>query len=136
MRPLTLTLGIALALAGAAQVSGAPDPLAPHRGKARILVVAAPDAQDPSLRAQRELLVPVRAELRERDLVVVEAIGTGPEAAALRRRLGLPEGAFRAALVGKDGGAKLKAAEPLTPQRLFATIDAMPMRQDEVRERR
>ncbi|AWN38498.1 DUF4174 domain-containing protein [Methylobacterium radiodurans] len=133
MRPLALTLGIALALAGGSDGSVAPDPLAVYRGNSRILVVAAPDVRDPGLLAQREALVPARAGLRERDLVVVEAVGTGAEASALRRRLGLPERAFRAVLIGKDGGLKLTATEPVAPERLFATIDVMPMRRDEMR---
>ena len=54
----------------------------------------------------------------------------------LRERLGLPADSFRAVLIGKDGGAKITAAAPIAPQRLFATIDAMPMRRTEMRERR
>jgi len=34
-------------------------------------------------------------------------------------------------LIGKDGGEKLRSAQPITAERLFATIDAMPMRQSE-----
>lgn len=131
MRPLTL--GLALALALGADGSAASDPLAAHRGQTRILVVAAPEARDPALLAQREALASARAGLRERDLVVVEAVGAGADASALRRRLGLPDQAFRAVLIGKDGGPKLTATEPVAPERLFATIDAMPMRRDEMR---
>ena len=65
--------------------------------------------------------------------MVLEALGDGAEAAALRRRLDLPATRFRAVLVGKDGGAKLASDAPIPPQKLFATIDAMPMRRDEMR---
>lgn len=136
MRPHTFALGIALALAGGVDGSAAPDPLAAHRGASRILVVAAPSAQDPALAAQREALASARSGLKERDLVVIEAVGASDEAASLRQQLGVPDRAFRAVLIGKDGGVKLSAGEPLAPQRLFATIDAMPMRRDEVRTRR
>lgn len=129
-------MGVALALAGAAEGGAAQDPLAPHRWQARVLVVAAPDGNDARLQAQCEAVAAAQAGFTERDLVVVDAVGPGPEAAALRRRLGLPEGAFRAVLVGKDGEAKITAAEPIPPERLFATIDAMPMRRDEMRARR
>lgn len=131
-----LGMGVALALAGAADGGAAQDPLAAHRWQARVLVVSAPDENDARLRAQREVVSAARSGFAERDLVVVDAVGPGPEAAALRRRLGLPEGAFRAVLVGKDGEAKVTAAEPIPPERLFATIDAMPMRRDEIRARR
>jgi hypothetical protein len=109
-------------------------PAAPHRWTSRVLVLSAPDAADPQLKGQREALASARAGTRARDLVVVEAVGPGAEARALRRRLDLPAQEFRAVLVGKDGGAKLTASEPIPPRRLFATIDAMPMRRDETRQ--
>lgn len=119
-----LALGAALA-APAAQAAG----LDALRWKARVLVISSPDARDARVAAQRREATAPGA--RERDLVVVEAIGRDGEAAALRRRLGLPQDAFRAVLVGKDGGAKIVSAEPLAAEVLFATIDAMPMRREE-----
>jgi hypothetical protein len=38
-------------------------------------------------------------------------------------------------LIGKDGGVKLKRNSPISNQKLFDTIDAMPMRQREMRSR-
>lgn len=35
-------------------------------------------------------------------------------------------------LIGKDGGAKLRSEKPLSMAKLQETIDAMPMRQDEM----
>ncbi|AWN44282.1 hypothetical protein DK389_00510 [Methylobacterium durans] len=121
---------------GAEGAKAGEDPLAGHLWKSRILVVSAPVPEDARLRAQREALASAQAGSGERDLVTLEAVGGGAEAEALRRRLNLPADAFRAVLVGKDGGAKLQSAEPIPPERLFATIDAMPMRRDEARERR
>jgi hypothetical protein len=135
MRAVLIGLGTGLALATFA-TAAARDPLDTYRGRARVLVLAAPDAGDPALKAQRAALGSARAAVAERDLVVLEAVGAGPEARALRARLGLPADAFRAVLVGKDGGAKLTAAAPIPPQTLFATIDAMPMRRAEMRGRR
>lgn len=133
-RAIGVSVGIILATAGADVLAASPpDPLARHRGASRVLVLSAPAADDRRLAAQREALASARTGFRERDLVVVEAVGDGTEALAVRRTLGLPADAFRAVLVGKDGGAKLTAAEPIPPQRLFSTIDAMPMRQDEMR---
>ena len=123
-------------LGGAGGATAGGDPLAQHLWTSRVLVLSAPDEADPRLKGQREALASARAGTRERDLVVLEAVGTGAEATALRRRLDLPAREFRAILVGKDGGAKLTASEPIPPQRLFATIDAMPMRRDEVRRGR
>ncbi|MER2266350.1 DUF4174 domain-containing protein [Methylobacterium oxalidis] len=127
---------LALALAGGADGAAAGgDPLAAHLWKARVLVVSAPGPEDGRLRAQRTILAEARAGTGERDLVTLEAVGGGAEATALRRRLNLPADAFRAVLVGKDVGAKLSSAEPIPPERLFATIDAMPMRRDEMRDK-
>ncbi|WP_340153321.1 DUF4174 domain-containing protein [uncultured Marivirga sp.] len=36
-------------------------------------------------------------------------------------------------LIGKDGGVKLRSISPITNKKLFETIDAMPMRQREMR---
>ena len=130
MRRTALGLGLAALTATASAA-----PLDAYRDRARVLVLSAPDAGDAQLMAQRAALGPVRSGVAERDLVVLEAIGSGAEAQALRAALGLPADSFRAVLVGKDGGAKLTAAAPIPPQRLFATIDAMPMRRSEMRTR-
>ena len=124
-----------LALAGVPATSPADaDPLALYRWNARILVVFAPNEGDPQLARQKDLLVGVGHGVAERDLVVLEAIGSSSEADRLRRKFGVPDGEFRAVLVGKDGGAKLTDTAPIAPDRLFATIDAMPMRRQEVRQ--
>ena len=127
-----LGLGLVALTAGAASAG----PLDAYRDRARVLVLSAPDAADAQLKAQRAALGPVRGGLAERDLVVLDAIGPGAEAHALRAALGLPAHDFRVVLVGKDGGAKLTAAAPIPPQTLFDTIDAMPMRRAEMRGRR
>ena len=36
-------------------------------------------------------------------------------------------------LIGKDGGEKQRWSEPVEPQEFFQIIDAMPMRQDEMK---
>ena len=129
-----MLIGLGLAVLGAS--AAAAGPLDGYRGRARVLVVSAPDAADGQLKAQRSALGSARSGVAERDLVVLEAVGAGAEARALREQLALPADAFRAVLVGKDGGAKLSAVEPIAPQTLFATIDAMPMRRAEMRSRR
>lgn len=132
MRGTALGLGLAFLTAGQASAAS----LDAYRERARVLVLSAPDAGDAQLKAQRAALGPVRGGVAERDLVVLEAVGSGAEARALRARLGLPSDRFRAVLVGKDGGAKLTAEAPIPPQTLFSTIDAMPMRRAEMRTRR
>lgn len=132
---LTVLLAAASTLTpmGTADARASDDPLAAHRWRSRVLVVSAPSPGDERLAAQRTILEREHSGRRERDLVTVEAVGSGTEALALRRRLGLSSDRFAAVLIGKDGGAKLTADEPIPAARLFRTIDAMPMRKDEMR---
>jgi glutathionylspermidine synthase len=44
-----------------------------------------------------------------------------------------PNEPFTVILIGKDGGEKYRSASILTADRLFAMVDAMPMRQAEMR---
>ncbi|MDX2307855.1 MAG: DUF4174 domain-containing protein [Hyphomicrobium sp.] len=113
---------------------------------ARPLVVFAGSEDSAELARQKAIVSDARGGFAERDIVVVYIVGDsvtaelgpGPEmtAAALRIRLGVAAGTFRAVLVGKDGGAKLSASKPILAKRLFATIDAMPMRREEMRQNR
>ena len=57
------------------------------------------------------------------------------EFAAARSRLRAEDGAFAAVHVGRDGGEKLRSAEPIPAEKLFDLIDAMPMRRREIRSR-
>ena len=136
---MRIGFGLALAIpivAGVGQAAALDDPLARFRQVSRVLVLSAPDAGDARLAEQRKAVDAARAGMGERDLVVVEAIGADRKAEAIRRRLRLPADAFRAVLVGKDGTAKITAEAPIPAQRLFSTIDAMPMRRDEMRRQR
>ena len=139
MNPLLLSgLAASVTLAMAAfpghDAPNLDDPLAAYRDKARVLVVLAPTATDPSLLRQREIFAAMKEGAGERDLALLEAIGSGEQARALRRLFGLDE-SFHAVLVGKDGGDKLTASNPLGADQLFPLIDSMPMRQREMRKR-
>jgi Domain of unknown function (DUF4174) len=111
------------------------DPLAQYKWKARVLVVLTNDPSGPALIEQKRQLESLRGGAQERDLVLVQARAGSPEAKALRAQLGLGPGPFWAVLVGKDGETKLRTTEPISGRDLAATIDAMPMRQDEMRQR-
>lgn len=113
--------------------------------RARPLYVFAGSEQDPRLQKQRAIVAGAEADLGERDVVVIFVVGarvTRPAGAAagnsaddLRRSFSVPANAFRAILVGKDGGVKLSSPTPLTSSSLRSLIDAMPMRRDEMRRR-
>ena len=102
----------------------------------RLLIFATPG--DARLARQREINAAATGGYVERDIRVVtiagDAVsGASDTAAALRHRFKVDPHAFAVILIGKDGGEKLRSAEPLPAERLFATIDAMPMRKDEMR---
>lgn len=99
----------------------------------RPVVVFADAENDPRFVQQIALLEAEAAALLERDVVILT--DTDPSAkSALRSKL-RPRG-FMLALVGKDGGVKLRKASPWNVRELSRVIDKMPMRAREVRERR
>lgn len=138
------SLSIAAAALCAAMPGGA-GAMSAYTWKKRPLVVFAGAAGDASLSKQRAIVAASRGGFAERDMVVVYVVGSevssdlgpgpGMSAAALRSRFGVGAGAFRAVLVGKDGGAKISSGSPLSAGTLFGTIDAMPMRQQEMRRK-
>ena len=94
--------------------------LAAHRWKHHVLVIDTPRMDFAPYLQQVSVLDAAAAGLKERDLLVITQA---------------PAPAFRVRLVGKDGGVKLDAGTPMTTDTLFALIDAMPMRQEELSNR-
>lgn len=144
----TRTIACVFVLAAAAALATAVAPAAAmsaYRWNKRPLVVFAPGDGNDALARQRGIVAASRGGMAERQMVVVYVVGDsvssdlgggpGTSASALRSRYGVDRGAFRAVLVGKDGGAKLASGSPLSAATLFSTIDAMPMRRDEMRRR-
>ncbi|SDD62071.1 protein of unknown function [Paracoccus isoporae] len=101
------------------------------RWEARPVVVMAPSADDADFTRQMEVFAEAAAEIAERDMVIVT--DTDPQADGTLRRKLSPQG-FAVYLIGKDGGVKFSAAEPVGMSRLAEIIDAMPMRRREMRD--
>jgi hypothetical protein len=108
--------------------ASADDVLAAYRWNHRVVLLLVDQSDDPALQAQQDALAPHVPDLAERDIVVI--VSADP---ALRRRLSVPAGGFAFLLLGKDGGVKLRSATPVAFAELAAIVDAMPMRQDEMR---
>ena len=125
-------LFIALAFLAAAQIMSAQS-LDDLRWKNRVLIIYAPAGSDEKLARQRDLLWKQTSELRERDVTEI-TLRDKAERPEITRRFGLKE--FTVLLLGKDGGEKLRSAEPVQPEALFRLIDSMPMRQEEARRQR
>ncbi len=134
------------AAAVADQRTPAPFDLARYRDRKRVLVLAAPASGDAAFVAEDAALRARTGGVAERDLVVVRLLEAGASSAdghpldaaaalALRHRLRVEAGRFTALLVGKDGHVALRSHEPVVAGKLFPTIDAMPMRRDEMRRR-
>lgn len=119
--------------------------MARYQWKNRPLIVFAPSGADERFGRQQAAVQANRGGLMARDMVVITVVGDhvasqlGPEpgarAAALRARYGISRNEFRTLLIGKDGGVKISSARPVEAGQLFRTIDAMPMRRDELRRR-
>jgi hypothetical protein len=103
----------------------------------RVLLVFAPSLRDPRLEQERQMMARFSLGAAERDLVLVQ-IGDGKVLGAhdredqLRRKYRTPVQRYRVVLLGKDGSVSLDSAVPVDEHRLQATIDAMPMRQQEI----
>lgn len=104
----------------------------------RALLVFAPSDQDRSFQQQRDILTAHTQEMQDLDLVALPMItttGQDQQQTELRHRFHVLPEQFVVILVGKDGGEKLRRHSPLTAEQLEQTIDAMPMRKDEMRRR-
>lgn len=99
----------------------------------RPVVVFADSPADPRFLRQMELLTAETEALEIRDVVVLT--DTDPSAqSALREKLH-PRG-FMLVLIGKDGGIKQRKPLPWDVRELSRSIDKMPMRQQEIEDRR
>lgn len=109
----------------------------------RALLIFTPIEQHPHFQQQISLLEGEEDGLQERDLRLVYLLQDGeshvdqaliPETIAnqIRLQFAVEPGEFAVILVGKDGTQKHRYSKPISPEELFAAIDAMPMRQYEM----
>jgi hypothetical protein len=139
-----VAIGAVFALSGVAQVTGLTR-LKDLKDRARPLLIFAPKPDDPQLQIQVRTLNEHAAETHDRDLVPIALPYNNPsptpaqltptDAEAARRHFHVNPGDFAVILIGKDGGSKLRSDKPLTMEKLNETIDAMPMRQDEMKSK-
>lgn len=87
----------------------------------RILEISTPSIRDELYARQAALALPHWQGLLERDLEIVTREGAT---------------VFKVRLIGKDGGEKLTSSAPVTMTELFALIDTMPMRREEMKNAR
>lgn len=99
----------------------------------RPIVVFAETPADPRFADQIQLLERDLAALLERDVIVLT--DTDPAAMSPIRRQLRPRG-FMLVLIAKDGTVHLRKPFPWSVRELSRSIDKMPLRQREIRERR
>jgi len=127
-------------------VNGQSDMLEKYQWKNRLVLLFGP-ASESSVERQISQLEEDPAGIKDRDLLIfhidreeVNFIGksSSPALSAhrLRNRYNIGDDEFRYILIGKDGGVKLNKKEFVPNKNLYAIIDAMPMRQREMRERK
>jgi hypothetical protein len=110
----------------------------------RVLLVYTADNESPAYEQQIQEVEYQQAGVEDRDLVIftvlpqrvinLEGKTLPPQSAEhLRQQYDVPSEQFAVILIGKDGGVKLKEKKFLSTDKLFSTIDQMPMRQREMR---
>lgn len=118
--------------------------LQPYIWEYRVLIIFTPSALHPKYEKQLQELKKVQEGLIDRDLFIIknykgntifadERLLTKAENHHLRKHFNLSPKTFTVILVGKDGTKKLKTNKILTSKKLFAVIDAMPMRREEMK---
>ncbi|MFD1256715.1 DUF4174 domain-containing protein [Mucilaginibacter terrae] len=96
----------------------------------RQLLVFADNVNNSNLKTQQKILNADTDGLQERDIEVKFYYANRDKDKFLEKSIKL---GFTVILVGKDGGDKLRSTSPFTLKKLYTTIDAMPMRQSEMK---
>jgi hypothetical protein len=104
----------------------------------RVLLVVAPASTDEQLLKQQQILQAQPAGLQDRDMEVMYILTDEISAENknyLAEQFNIRQSGFYAILIGKDGGEKLRSQKPMETGLIFGTIDAMPMRRQEMRNK-
>lgn len=124
---------------------GATQDLSSHRWENRLLLILVDDTDHPVYQDQISELNRDIAGVEDRRLIIY-TIKQNEFATGLKKSAWIPsgdlytnykqlDGEFEIILIGLDGGIKLRQAELLKTDKLFAFIDAMPMRRNELRKK-
>lgn len=100
---------------------------------ARPLVVFADTPNDPRFRQQMDLLEAGLEDLAERDVIIITDTDPSDET---ELRIELRPRGYMMALVAKDGRVALRKPSPWSVRELSRSIDKMPLREQEIEDRR
>ena len=122
------------------------DLLEGYTWQSRVLLVFTPNRDHPGFIAQQKILDASAAELKDRDLVVLQLLtghsvtidgkpSSAISADSIYRDFSIDPASFKVLLIGKDGTLKLTRTSAVNSKELFDLIDSMPMRQLEMKTR-
>jgi hypothetical protein len=120
--------------------------LKPYQWKNRVILVFASSSDSDACKRQMQEFEGQEDGILDRDLIILELFENGESrwgytplsenvAPRMRRHFDVGKGEFLLILVGKDGTVKLRSNHPVVISKLFGLIDAMPMRQEEMRRK-
>lgn len=140
---LTLSAISAATTMGVSPQDTALTTLADQREQTRPLLIFAEHANNPQMGIQLRTLNEHAVEASDRQMVAIAIPFHEPgstrlqlsatEAEAARQKFHVAGSDFVVILLGKDGGEELRSSKPLSMSKLEETIDAMPMRKEEMR---
>jgi len=117
-----------------------------YQWKNRLLLLFASSEEDQAYLTLKKEIDRQAVEVNYRDLLISYVLERGEsrigqerlspdQALFLRKRLSVPPGRFTIVLIGKDGGEKIRQESSVDLKEIFAIIDAMPMRQQEMKKK-
>jgi hypothetical protein len=117
-----------------------------YQWKNRLLLLFAPSPHEADYAKLKQDLSSQAEEVRDRDLLVFHILASGETKLGnvslsessgdyLREKFFIKSGVLTTLLIGKDGGVKLRSQGPVELEEIFSLIDAMPMRQREMRDK-
>jgi Domain of unknown function (DUF4174) len=99
----------------------------------RRILIFAPDSTNISFKNQNLIFQKEDAACVQRDIIVEYYIFKS-RGIPLFNKYQVSKSDFTLLLIGKDGFVKLRSKEVVKPERIYALVDAMPMRKDEMRK--
>jgi hypothetical protein len=120
--------------------------LSAYQWKNRLLILFATSEEALSYSSLRKEIEHQALEVLDRDLLVAHVLEKGEgrlgkmplssgQALSLRKHLSVPPGQFMVILIGKGGGEKFRQDRNVELKEIFNIIDAMPMRQQEMKKK-
>ncbi|MGY4536739.1 hypothetical protein ACVW0P_001153 [Mucilaginibacter sp. UYNi724] len=98
----------------------------------RVLTLYTTSADNAAYTQQLKILNSDKPGLPSRNIVIQTYIYSNETAAVFEKNK--IRGFFTVTLTGKDGGEKYRNSQPITLQKLYGIIDAMPMRKKEMKK--